>query len=280
MVVTSTFAWALLALGAYRNVNAAAVTGSDWLASWYKFEPSFPGMIWEMIYGAFSSGRYRYNCNLWTMRPELIGSLYVFLIGTIVPFRGWRALCYVALGAWYWPDYIVLFSIGALFREFEAELGSFMRWAGVKAGLAAIGLFFCIATEKWLAMLHFPQFDMVHLHMFAAVLIVLCVLTWDFLQNILSSALGRWLGRISFTLYLVHIPIICSLTSWLVLTLPAPLSLPGAAAITLVVVFLISTFTNVFVDEIPTRGSRTVGNGIQRLFEFVIERTRQVMAMN
>ena len=112
-----------------------------------------------------------------------------------VPFRGWRALCYVAFGAWYWPDYIVLFSIGALFREFEA--GMILRDGRRQSWSCGNWLFFCIASEKWLAMLHFLQFDTVHLHMFAAVLIVLCVLTWDFLQNILSSALGRWLGRIT-----------------------------------------------------------------------------------
>jgi peptidoglycan/LPS O-acetylase OafA/YrhL len=265
MLITSTFAWALLALGAYRNAEAAAVTGSDWLASWYRFAPSFVGMIWEMIYGVFAVGESHYNCNLWTMRPELIGSLYVFLIGAAVPFRGGRALCYAVLGAWYWPDYVVLFSIGALLREFEAEIGSMMRWASFKAALTAIGLFFCIATEKWLAMLHFPQLDMVRRHMFAAVLIVLCVLTWGTLQRVLNSALGQWLGRISFTLYLVHIPIICSLTSWLVLALPAPLALPGAAAITVIVVFLTSTLANAFVDEIPTRGSRAIGYGFQRV---------------
>jgi peptidoglycan/LPS O-acetylase OafA/YrhL len=267
MLITSTLAWALLALGAYQNVEAAAITGSDWLASWYKFAPSFPDMILETVYGVFTSGESRYNCNLWTMRPELIGSLYVFVLGAAVSSRRGRTICYLVLGAAYWSDYVLLFPVGALLYEFEAEIVSLMRWTSIKAMLTAIGLFFCIATEKMLATLHFPQVDMVRLHMFAAVLIVLCVLTWEFLQSILSSAFGRWLGRISFTLYLIHVPIICSLTSWLMLTLPARLMLGGTAAITIVTVLGLSTLTYIFVDEVPTRASRAIGYGFQRLLE-------------
>lgn len=263
MLITSTLAWGLLVLGAYRNIDAAEVTGSAWLASWYHFEPSFSGMVREMAYGAFASGESIYNCNLWTMQPELIGSLYVFLIGAILPFKTGRALCYIALGIWYWPSYIALFSVGALLYEFSEKFASIIRWTSLKAAIAATGLFFCIATEKWLAALQLPSMDMTELHMIAGSLIVLIVITWDHLQKLLSLSPARWLGRISFTLYLLHVPIICSLTSWLVVTLPRAIALSGAAAITIAVVFASSTFLNLIVDEIPTRVSRAVGYAVQ-----------------
>ncbi|MGC2776890.1 MAG: acyltransferase family protein, partial [Bradyrhizobium sp.] len=127
MLLTSAFAWALLAVGAYRNVEAATVTGSRWLALWYQFEPSFIKMVWESVYGVFVTGASAYNSNLWTMRPELIGSLFVFVIGSFATTRIRRAICYIALAVWFWSDYLLLFSVGALFYDFHAELRLLMR---------------------------------------------------------------------------------------------------------------------------------------------------------
>lgn len=268
MLITSAFAWALLALGAYRNVEAATITGSDWLASWYRFEPSFFGMISEMFYGVFASGESAYNCNLWTMRPELIGSLCVFLIGVVTPLRAARALCYLALGAWFWSNYILLFSVGALICEFQTEIASVARRTIVKALLLAAGVFFCVATEDALAKLHFPELDALRWHMFGATLVVLSVLTWPFLQNILGNSVGRWLGRISFTLYLIHVPIICSLTSWIILAAPRQIAFPAAVLTTILVVFAASTATYRLVDAEPTRWSRAIGYRLQRALEF------------
>ena len=84
MLMTSLLAWALLALGAYRNQEAATLVDSWWLGNWYKFAPSFPGMIEETLYGVFVSGRSDYNCNLWTMRPELIGSNPISALSRVV----------------------------------------------------------------------------------------------------------------------------------------------------------------------------------------------------
>lgn len=178
MLITSTFAWALLAIGAYRNAEASAIAGSAWLASWYEFAPSLPGMISETVYGVFTSGQSIYNCNPWTMRPEMIGSLYVFVIGGTIASRRLRALSYIALGAWYWPDDILLFCIGALLNDFRAELKMIVSWTSVKASIAVKGVFFCIATEKWFAALHLPLVDITQMRMLAATFIVISVLTW------------------------------------------------------------------------------------------------------
>jgi hypothetical protein len=50
------------------------------------------------------------------------------------------------------------------------------------------------------------------------------MLHWSLLQRIFGSALGTPLGRISFVLYLIHVPIIGSLAAWMVLTLPSSIA--------------------------------------------------------
>jgi peptidoglycan/LPS O-acetylase OafA/YrhL len=259
MLITSAFAWALLDAGAYRNQQAAALLNTEWLGIWYRFAPDFTAMLGETVYGVFASGSSDYNCNLWTMRPELIGSLYVFGINAIAPTRGLRALGFLLLGVIYWSDYVLLFCVGSLLHDFEDKIARALKWGWVKPVLFAVGLFLCVATEKWLAALHFPPVNMMYWHMLAATMVVSSALYWPRLQAILGCAVGQWLGRISFTLYLVHVPIICSLTSWIVISFPLNVAIPAAAAITIIVVYSISTAAYRYVDQKPTRWSRSIG---------------------
>jgi peptidoglycan/LPS O-acetylase OafA/YrhL len=59
------------------------------------------------------------------------------------------------------------------------------------------------------------------------------MLHWSLLQRIFGSALGTLLGRISFVLDLIHVPIIGSLAAWMVLTLPSSIAVVTAAATTI-----------------------------------------------
>ncbi|MGC2774656.1 MAG: hypothetical protein WA418_03360, partial [Bradyrhizobium sp.] len=115
------------------------------------------------------------------------------------------------------------------------------------------------ATEKVLARLHFPLADMMRWQVLSATLIVAVVLTWPLLQRSIGGAIGRMLGRISFTLYLIHLPIICSMTSWLVVTLPRSLAAPASIALTIAGVFVASFLLCRLVDEWPTMLSRAAG---------------------
>jgi peptidoglycan/LPS O-acetylase OafA/YrhL len=94
ILIASSFAWLLLRYGLMRNAVNPDVTGG-WLGSWYRFEPSFPDMIQEALFGTFATGSNAYNCNLWTMNAELAGSLYIMLFCAIARSRLERtpALC-------------------------------------------------------------------------------------------------------------------------------------------------------------------------------------------
>lgn len=264
MLLTSAFAWALLALGFYRNTEASAVTGSTWLGAWYQFEPSFFAMVWETVYGVFASGEAAYNCNLWTMRPELIGSIAVFVIGSAVPHRIARTGCYFAFAAWFWSDYLLLFSVGALLYEFKGGICHALRASLVRILCLAAGLFFFIATDKVMGRLYLSQ-DMLRWQMLSATLIVAAVLASPLLQRLLAGAIWRELGRMSFTLYLIHIPVICSLTSWLVIALPRAIALPTSVALTIATVLGASFALCRVVDEWPTKISRSAGFGLDGL---------------
>jgi len=105
-------------------------------------------------------------------------------------------------------------------------------------------------------------------HMLGATILVAATLHWPFAKTILGSRTGRFLGKISFVLYLIQVPIICSLTSWVFLTL-APVSVSIAAKVaalsTVAVIFAVSAATCRFIDQAPTRLSRAAGRSMDAL---------------
>ena len=76
------------------------------------------------------------------------------------------------------------------------------------------------------------------------------------------------LGRISFTLYLIHVPILCSLGSWLIVAL-APYGYTPAAAFGLFVTFftclVLSTLLSPLVDGSAVSMSRKLGRRVDEL---------------
>ena len=115
MLITSTFAWLLLHFHLYKNLDAASlVTKSGWLSIWYQFDPNFWVMAREALVTAFYKGSAVYNSNLWTMKIELLGSLYIFLLHVLFKNANLRvaaALLYIFLNPW---SYFDGFFVGAI----------------------------------------------------------------------------------------------------------------------------------------------------------------------
>ncbi len=283
MLITSMFAWALLRFNLYNNYKASSITHSGWLSMWYQFHPYFFKMVVEALYGAFVKGSAIYNSNLWTMQIELIGSVYVFLLHSLFKNR------YLRLGLIIWyisnniHNYLILFACGAFLFDFKDEIILFLRLAIPYDRLRNIFVImgFCFSvylgafpelqpgmTSPW-----YPGFTP-HLqgwHMLGATLLVMFLFNWQKMQEWLGSQIGKFLGKISFVLYLIHLPIICCLTAWIIYftrRLPYPVATFLAAGLTIPFVVLISALTYQYVDQYTTSFSRWAGRYFDRCFSF------------
>jgi peptidoglycan/LPS O-acetylase OafA/YrhL len=282
VLLTSVLAWALLATGSYHNKEAAEIANSRWFASWYQFPPSFSDMVWRSLYTAFfSRGDAIYNPNLWTMRPEFTGSLYVFAINALAGNRYMRSAILLIWAGFHPGDYYPLFAAGALLFEYEGDLARFAKNTfGAIGGqtiapytLAVMGLYFSGApsnpvdqVSRWYGWL--PRFAVdgpengMHWHSIAAILLTSAILLAPFLQAIFGSVFGRYLGRISFVLYLIQVPLICSFTSWIVIAMrdqPRLLIVAVACGATILVCLLLSTALYRLIDVTSVRLSRVMG---------------------
>jgi len=244
-------------------------------------------MVWQSLYGCFVGLQPVYNSNLWTMQPELVGSFYVFLINAVSSNRILRATLLLIWAGFNLTSYFPLFAAGAFLFEFESELRLFYMKAFHSSALKMLAIFVlvCIGVYlggmpelkpgpglRWYGWL--PQFasdNSMRWHQVAALASMVAALLSPVLQAILGSAVGRYLGRISFVMYLFQVPVICSYTAWVVVTMsgsgqPGWLVVTTAAVSSVAVIFLISTVTYRFIDENGVRLSRLVGRQVDSLF--------------
>jgi peptidoglycan/LPS O-acetylase OafA/YrhL len=299
ILLTSSVAWALLALGAYQNKAAGEIVGSWWMGAWYQFEPSFTDMVRQALYGCFVGLQPIYNSNLWTMQPEFFGSFYVFLINAVSGNRILRSALLLMWAGFNLTSYFPLFAAGAFLFEFKSELRSFYAKAFQSSALKALAIFALVCLGSYLGGMPdikpgpglrwygwLPQFasdNAMRWHQIAALASMVAVLLSPTLQSIFGSALGRYLGRISFVMYLFQVPIICSYTAWVVVEFsasgqPGWLVVTMAFVSTVAVIFLISTVTHRLIDENGVRLSRLVGQRFDSLFP--AQRQRPLIAQD
>jgi peptidoglycan/LPS O-acetylase OafA/YrhL len=275
ILITSTGAYLLLRFGLFRNAESARIFGV-WAAQWYQFEPAGQSMVYESLVGTFTTGSDAYNPNLWTMQPELLGSFYVLLIGVAAGSRRWRTVLYAGIIAYYLFDYLPLFAVGALIREYDASIRRIgqLPWAPIV--LCAIGLYICTLPEivpgnKLELVYPFPRFSYDNTrnwHSIGATLLLIGVLTSSTAQRSLASSLGKFLGRISFTLYLIHVPILCSLGAWLIVELAAYGNTTAAAVGLPVTIFTclgLAALLSPLVDGGAVSLSRHVGRRLDEI---------------
>ena len=91
----------------------------------------------------------------------------------------------------------------------------------------------------------------------SAILIYFAIVFLPALQAILSMRLPAWLGKISFSAYLIHWPIMMSFGSIAFVT-ASPLVNRGAAAIALIVGIAITAVVSVLFERLVDRPSVTL----------------------
>ncbi len=237
--------------------------GLEWLSNLYMYGAG--SIAWQdLTYRPFLGGSY-YNLALWTMRPELCGSILIFAVYCTVGAR-WRVPCLagitiaLALLPIEWWTNLFPMSCGALLSEFRPALmrtrGRFEWVWGLVVVLAlyvggepragASGTIYAFAADLanrlWSA--YYLCLTL------GGVLIVMSAIVWTPLQNVLTSPIVRFLGRISFGLYLVHVPLLGTVLVTLIAWIGgSPIGFVAASAIYLIIAIGSAWLFCVLIDE-------------------------------
>jgi peptidoglycan/LPS O-acetylase OafA/YrhL len=231
VITTVLMSWALFALDLYRFTNVAPITNSAWLyyfafAYQTPFVPDFWGAIMQGGFLTFFRGDSYYDSSLWTMRIELIGSYIAFALALVLVRLSaasvWVAIIlvtFVVLLCHYVSPYFVAFPAGVALAFF------LVRWPFVMPfWLPAILLLFSgylagysghpIGAYQPFASLSLETVPSMYVYIFASVVAITAVEAWVGGRQVLQNFFFLFIGEISFPLYLVHVPVLCSAGCW------------------------------------------------------------------
>ena len=230
----------LFKLDLYQFEQAGAISGSPWLIKFADaYNVKMPIQFWDALKEGslltFFRGDFHYDSPLWTMHAEFIGSFIAFAFALIL-FEARKASLLLT---------IALVPIAALLA---GRVGGFppstLIAFPIGVGLAALvprGLAIPsrIAYPALLVALYFLGFSGVgigaysifnhgmlishpgELNIVGAVILITAIETFPPIRAVLSGPLSRFLGELSFPIYLVHVLVICSVGAAMYLWLGA-----------------------------------------------------------
>jgi peptidoglycan/LPS O-acetylase OafA/YrhL len=205
------------------HFRAAQILGrQDWLDGFLNLSPSlYECLKYSLIkvYVAHTTGG-SYNPFLWTMSIEMIGSMLVFLTCYLWSrLRRSELMCiYLIIGLTVLGSFFGLFFAGVLFSSWR-QRGVFDRLLTSRTHqytvlLAAV---FCMSIYVIAGRLESAHVVLHRLMIpILSMALVFCAYSQRRLKAFFSSGLSRFLGVISFPVYLLQFQVLISLMSWLV----------------------------------------------------------------
>ncbi len=229
--------WLMLRAGWMANREVFTITRSQWIGAQFQQSASFIAAFGEGAWRAFFGGfdwPTSYDSSLWTMQIELSGSIVMLmtcnLTKLLTPKGNARRVTYIilfsALYASLAESYIGLFAAGALIRQVLpggwrplndrpalavvlVALGLFVGTIPVsKASWPIFHIFLALPVFAWTP---WPVAGPYFWHTIGAIMMLVGLQSPRPMHGVLKSPTCQWLGRTSFPLYLIHIPILATL---------------------------------------------------------------------
>ena len=241
-VVASTtfFSFLLMIFGMMFHLEISnSVRNTDFLLDYCNFTPTFGNIINNIFFKPFLSGS-DYVGPFWTICYEVFGYAIVLSLCALSKEKKLRRIMYVIV--------VILLRLNGqanycsfVFGAFVADLFNYTgpnttwlshiytKWVRHKAFLIPFYIFgtylACIPFNQTGIYSFLPSFVGVNLYRAAGIAMCLwCILNCGFAQAILEIKPIQWLGKISFTTYAVHWPLMLSLEAGLFMVLRKCLS--------------------------------------------------------
>jgi peptidoglycan/LPS O-acetylase OafA/YrhL len=274
----------VISLGFGYNNTAAQITGSQWLGSYDTKTANIFMTLFSGLIGVFVANKWYINPPLWTMTTEFFGSFLVFGLCLLLGNRRNRRFLYaiglllffgtfILIGDRKYPWVIhaigvvlslskqyVCFLIGMILADLYNSQGK--EKYEIKNPISIFCLFILgLIFASYLDGNNYASFlprlmgsnTQWFYHTMGAGIILCCLVNSRSLQKFFSSKVPRFLGRISFSMYITHIIIVFSLSCWLIVKLypivPYPWMVLIVIAISFPLILLVGYIGTIFIDE-------------------------------
>lgn len=265
-------------LGLYYNTPAAAVAGSEeWFAGFNAFAPSFSGMLKESLYGCFLFGSNDYNGVLWTIQILFLGAYLDYALAAFVSRFRFRWLLYGVLAAALLRTDFLSICLGYVLCDLMHTDWSWRkRLCGCRPLnwlLLAAGLYFMSYPSAgfgyegtiWGLL---PLVLVNYYHIFGVLCFVTAVLNLEPLQQFFSMRGFLYLGRISYSLYLIHFLVTATFGAWFLLAFYEILGYNLTSFLNLILIsgitVLLSELSCRYVEPLSKKGEVLIGRIFDR----------------
>jgi peptidoglycan/LPS O-acetylase OafA/YrhL len=261
-------------------IETVAISGNNNYANYWTFTPDIVDAVKQAVWGTFFAGNDTYNPVLWTMAVEFYGSMLVFAMAFLFGLQRTRWTFYLAAAVLFFNTYYLAFIIGMTFADmFNSKTSGFKT--GNKAILSVIlfsGLFLgaypvgTVTNDSLYGFLNNGLFQTPKLtyHIMGAGMIMYVLLNSQWLQKVFSSPVPVFLGKISYSLYLIHFLVISSFTCALFLALHSILPYITAVliscALSMLLIIPLSYLFYRYIDLAGVRLSKVFYNWVVNLF--------------
>lgn len=260
----------------------------------YKVNYSLMAIIKQSFYSImFTNFSSSYNASLWTIKYEFIGSLMIFaslFIFSFVKKIKVRFIIYFILIMFTINQYYLAFILGVLLSDLVSNCCILERIHNkvIYVIIIPVSLFlgsypYCNTDNTIYNILNLriiPISYFTFYHIIGATLLLLGILKANKLQAFFSTRVIRFLGKISFSLYLVHFLIINSLSCFLFKNLIGIFSYRNTFVITivvsLVVMIIISYVLYLYVDLNAISISHSVYRKLTNTFSSTLKRLNRI----
>jgi peptidoglycan/LPS O-acetylase OafA/YrhL len=268
-------------IGYKAHIITGATTQSSWMQLLWVFHPHFFDAIYQGTYGIFFSNQNSYNPNLWTMQYELTGSFLIFAFLAFFGKLPRRWVLYIAVSFIFLKTPYLAFILGVAICDIWTNTLAIRGYITDRIAwiLLPIGLF--LGSWNLPYNIYHPFYASLHLYSFTgaqtlllaqiigAVCVIISVLQLRTLTKFFETRLLQYLGRISFSLYLLHWIILYSISAYIFNQLLPHVGYTGAIllmlAISLPLIFVASTLYTKYVDTKAIVWSKSVSSWLLTL---------------
>ena len=267
VLATVMLSYLLASAGLYRYyLETMVISASSNYRDYWTFTPDIVDAVKQAVWGSFFvGGKTPYNPVLWTMKIEFFGSMLVFAMALLFGSLRNRWTFYLASAVLFLNSYYLAFIIGMVFADtFNSKMPVFKTGNKIILSIILIfGLFLGsypinpVTNDSLYGFLNtgFFKTPKVTYHIIGAGMIMYVLLNSRRLQNFFSSPVPVFLGKISYSLYLIHFLVISSFTCALFLVLYPVLPYGAAVLISCVCsLFLIIPLSYLFYKYVDTAG--------------------------
>lgn len=248
VLITTITSFSLFYFNFYYFENAGKLSQSVWLSTFGgALKPDFHPSLFEAIkqgLTTFITGDPNYNINLWTMKPEFMGSMVVFttaaFISIVLSYQflliSFFLFSFWALGIYsdIFPFIAGIFLSAHLARR-EIKISTYYAVFMLLLGIFLLG--YAIPEKNYFWFRYLNYFDIapgkieIVTHSIGSSLIIFAIMTNSRIYRGLNNRLCNYLGVFSFPLYLVHTLVICSFSSFVYIFFKQSIDSHGLAAL-------------------------------------------------